>query len=460
MKKRSLLPVLLLCLLLVSPLFTATAQAAELDEILRYEITVDVNDDATLRMRYHIDWKVLDSTSEGPLSWVTIGIPNNHYLSMTALSPAVKEIRYASDGGSNVRVDLDREYHAGEVAQIEFEVVQDYMYQVDELTEGETVYRFTPGWFDDIRVDELTIRWNADRALSQTPACIQKNGYFTWSKALDKGEMFDVSVTYPNDAFAFDVSKSIETGDDWGGEWEDEDDGWAVFGGGVMIFLLIGFRVLIAIAGAAFDKDPGRGVCPAALRRHAEKGHAHQDRVLSHLPGLRRAASGGQGQLRVLRPQLHQERGGHQGGGHPRGGKGTEKEEHGRIVPLYVPAEYLRPRPRNARARAAQFFVLAGKQQPPFLLRAQLLRLCVRLCVRLRRRRPCGLLDQGLFQHRPQAASAFAKTPDGRRIKEETPWGIPTAFSVAWKAASCEDALRKSGGFRRFRRPPCPEGAL
>ena len=44
----------------------AKAEAAPTDEILNFTIQVDVNEDATLNMRYHLDWKVLDSTSEGP----------------------------------------------------------------------------------------------------------------------------------------------------------------------------------------------------------------------------------------------------------------------------------------------------------------------------------------------------------------------------------------------------------
>lgn len=55
------------------------AAEEDLDEILNYEITVDVNEDGTLDMTYQIDWKVLDSTSKGPLTWVMIGIPNEHY---------------------------------------------------------------------------------------------------------------------------------------------------------------------------------------------------------------------------------------------------------------------------------------------------------------------------------------------------------------------------------------------
>ena len=70
-------------LALAMPFSSAWAKG-DLDEIINYTITVDVNEDATLTMVYHIDWKVLDSTTDGPLTWVRIGIPNKHYVSMEA----------------------------------------------------------------------------------------------------------------------------------------------------------------------------------------------------------------------------------------------------------------------------------------------------------------------------------------------------------------------------------------
>ena len=51
-------------------LFMATVPAsADTDEILNFTITVDVNEDASLNMVYHIDWKVLDEDQYGKLDW-------------------------------------------------------------------------------------------------------------------------------------------------------------------------------------------------------------------------------------------------------------------------------------------------------------------------------------------------------------------------------------------------------
>ena len=178
-RKIKALPMLLFCMIFLAGIFSGgkkAVYAADLDEIVNYEITVEPNEHATLTMTYHIDWKVLDSDSEGPLSWVTVGIPNSNYESYRGLSDTVKKISYTSSGGSYLRIDFDRDYYEDEIVSFDFEVIQDYMYEMNMLTEGETVYQFTPGWFDSLVVDSLTIRWKSDQAKSWSPSCLTKDG--------------------------------------------------------------------------------------------------------------------------------------------------------------------------------------------------------------------------------------------------------------------------------------------
>lgn len=205
---------------------TPAAHADDLDEILEYAITVDVNQDGTLLMHYHFDWKVLDSTSEGPLSWIQVGIPNANVVSLEAASDTVSDVELSTDGGTYVLVYLDRDYYEDEVVSFDFDLIQDYMYEMNRFTDGETYYEFTPGWFD-ADVDSLIIKWNSDQVRSVSPACLlREDGYYTWTTSLSSGDTFTVSVTYPNDAFAFDDSKSIRYGEDDG----YYDDGY--YGGG------------------------------------------------------------------------------------------------------------------------------------------------------------------------------------------------------------------------------------
>ena len=97
-------------MLLISALIFALskkADAKDLDEILDYEITIDVRDDAKLNINYRIRWKVLDSVSDGPLSWVKIGVPNYHVEDLKALTSNIRRISYSSDGGCFAKITFD-----------------------------------------------------------------------------------------------------------------------------------------------------------------------------------------------------------------------------------------------------------------------------------------------------------------------------------------------------------------
>jgi len=243
---------IVICLILCVLLPAIPVKAADLDRILDYEITIDVNQDGTLKMIYHFDWKVLDSTSEGPLEWVKIGIPNNKYVSMKALTDNIKKIGYLSDGGSYARIDLDRKYKKDEVVTFEFELVQDYTYQMNKFVEGETVYEVTPGWFPDCRIDKMVIRWKADKVLRTDPAADQVNGYYVWTKTeLSKGEKFPVQLVYSNDAYSFSVDKEIKD--------ESSDDGIAVLIACLVIFGSALFLIVIGVWAGTYSSTANLG---------------------------------------------------------------------------------------------------------------------------------------------------------------------------------------------------------
>lgn len=201
---------LILLLVLLFALSPTMAFAAALDEIERYEITVDAREDGTLDMTYRIDWKVLDDQEQGPLTFVLLGVPNSHIDEITALSDCIESIRYQSADGHHLRIDLDRPYRAGEVASLGFSIHQARMY---ELTDEGCNYRFTPGWFDDIGVQALTIRWNA-RDVAQSDAQGAEGGYLVWRTVLSAGERYAVNVSYPPGAL--DASGEGEDDFEWG----------------------------------------------------------------------------------------------------------------------------------------------------------------------------------------------------------------------------------------------------
>ena len=154
MKRFSL--ILVLCLLLTA-LLAISAAAADLDAIRSYDIFVSANEDGSLNMRCYLEWEVLDSESEGPLTWVKIGIPNRHAEQLEALSSNIDRLER---NGSYIEVYFDREYEAGETVNFGFSWVQSYMYTLRES--GAAAYVYTPGWFDEINVDTMTIHWASE----------------------------------------------------------------------------------------------------------------------------------------------------------------------------------------------------------------------------------------------------------------------------------------------------------
>lgn len=221
-----------------------------LDEIRNFTVTADVNDDGTVNMTYHIEWEVLDSDSMGPLSWCQIGIPNSHVTDCVALTDTISSL---SPSYSYIRVDLDREYYEGETVTFEYSFTQDYLYMMNELIEGETRYTFTPAWFDEACVDELVIRWNSDKATSWNPSCSIEGDYLVWeSTSLYEGERTTVYITYPNDAFAFDVSKTIGT------DYDDGSDPYSDYSSntGLSAVLTTISTIIIAIIVLVFSSLP------------------------------------------------------------------------------------------------------------------------------------------------------------------------------------------------------------
>lgn len=189
-----------------------TASAANLDEIRNYTIEITpYEEDGSLDMTYHITWEVLDSTSEGPMDWVKIGIPNRHVEDIEALSDNIEKISYYNDGGDYIRIDFDQKYYAGDMVEFDFRFHQHQMYrQMGHNRE----YTFTPGWFDDIDVDLLTIRWDSDKVKSVSPHPFENDGSYYWTTPLYEGEKYTVTVIYPDEAFTSADDTKISASDD------------------------------------------------------------------------------------------------------------------------------------------------------------------------------------------------------------------------------------------------------
>lgn len=178
--------------------------AKDLDRINKYYITVDPRKDGSLDMTYYLEWKVLDSDSEGPLEWVKIGIPNSHVDMIKANSDNIRSVKYHNEYGDYIRVNFKKAYYAGETINFSFSFHQSYMYNL----EGELAkYEFTPGWFEDIVVDEIMVFWNSKDVYSASSKNINSDNYYTWSDSLRKNEKFKVEVTYSKYSMNFTENK-------------------------------------------------------------------------------------------------------------------------------------------------------------------------------------------------------------------------------------------------------------
>lgn len=243
------------------------AKADALDHIHSYNITVDVEEDGTADITYELSWEVLDSDSYGPLDWAEVGLPNNN---CNSIEPITDNIDYVYTEGSFAKIYFNESHYKGDIVDFAYRVNMDHMYLMD-LDSGYTEYNFTPGWFDEIEVDSMVIKWNAEKAELWAPNCLVKDGYYTWEYSnLSPGETKTVSVSYPNDAYSF-VEWEDNSSDYY---YDDYDDGYdfsehSVVGnifyvlgiiiGGIFILALMFCPILIPIGIAvwAFNKNRG-----------------------------------------------------------------------------------------------------------------------------------------------------------------------------------------------------------
>ncbi len=191
MKKLKFLFIFVLGILI---LFAGKVYANDLDVIDAYTIYVDPREDGSLDIKYNIKWRVLDSTTQGPLEWVRIGIPNKNVDNIKALGVNIKKIKYdENQGNTYVRIDLNRDYVAGEVVNIAFSIHQSHMYLIKD---DDCTFYFTPGWFDDIDVKSLKIYWAKDGVKGHNSKQGTNSTYVYWSTRLSKGQSFPIRVTY------------------------------------------------------------------------------------------------------------------------------------------------------------------------------------------------------------------------------------------------------------------------
>lgn len=232
MKKKFILLSLLFIIFILLFGISSKAYAADLDEIVNYIVTVEPRmNDGSLDITYEITWKVLDSTTEGPLEWVKIGTPNENFDTPTAISNNIKSIRKYN--GAYVRIDFNQKYYEGEQVTFKYSIHQSYMYKISW---GKCKYEFTPAWFTDAKVDNITVKWNKDEVKKSNSKKSEDN-YLIWNKtAMAKGEKLSVTVEYDKKAFSSLTSSKQRNSDSSSGM-------------GIVIFVIIIVIIIASIGG-------------------------------------------------------------------------------------------------------------------------------------------------------------------------------------------------------------------
>lgn len=142
---------ILLLALLTALCCTVTAWA-DYDYIDRYDVTAAPNvDDGSLTITVDLTWTALEELPYG--QELKIGVPNGSVRDEEALTDNIERLSFDN---SYMYVYLDRAYRQGETFTFSYRWVQEYMYTLS----GNTVtFDYTPGWFDEARVGEMTLKW-------------------------------------------------------------------------------------------------------------------------------------------------------------------------------------------------------------------------------------------------------------------------------------------------------------
>ena len=226
-----------------------------LDKIQDYQVEVTPLEDGTLDITYRLRWEVLNSSREGPLSWVKIGMANENFrikeYGGAILSPRNSVDSYAS-------FSLRKEFEKGETAEFWFTVNQRRMLLRDSSDNGNDYYEFTPGWFPKIEVEDYLFSWKGAPSIADSNADRTEDGRLIWEGALKQNERVDICVTYKKGAFdpstalyASGVTAYQENTDEGGGP-----DLRIIL---VIVFLTISAAILVSDVSGGSGYRGGRG---------------------------------------------------------------------------------------------------------------------------------------------------------------------------------------------------------
>ena len=213
---KKLVKIIMSFIIVISAILLAVKVRAAnpVDEITDYTVVVDVREDGTLDISYDFTWHVVEDDGEA-LTYVDFGIPNEHVDEIKSRSrESIDKIEFTDDyhnsDGAYVKILLKDEYYEGDYIHIAFSIHQSYMYRILD-DEQQLRYNFTPGWFDEMKIQKLTIKWNADQVEEVSDDYDMEGSYYVWTKSdLDKGERYPITIYYDRDAYDVNENEQAE----------------------------------------------------------------------------------------------------------------------------------------------------------------------------------------------------------------------------------------------------------
>ena len=236
----------LLCLCLVlalGPVHTAFAQ--DLDRIESYSVDVTPNtEDGSLRIQVTLEWTVL---AEGPVSWVKIGVPNGSIRQEQALTDNIDRLSFDN---SYMYVYFNRDYDDGETFRFSYSWIQEYMYTLG--ADGSVEYVYTPGWFNEARVGQMTLTWHDPAGVDGVDSLGNTGGdHAAVLTDLDHGQQLDFTVRY--DSWPAQLAQegsrdNLPQDNDPGYDPDYQDDGGLGLVGLVILLVVVFLIVRVAAA--------------------------------------------------------------------------------------------------------------------------------------------------------------------------------------------------------------------
>ena len=197
------------------------ADDGDLDYIPDYFVTVDLREDGSADIVYDITWQVIGGDQTDYLSWVKIGLPNAYAEDLTPLTDTISDLQYTGDGGSYAKVVFARRYYSPKVAaqnggesrvRFAFSVHQSHLFSLN--SDGTATFEFTPGWFDDLVVEHMQVRWRSgDGFVADNTS--EEDGYLIWDFGpMGHGQSANIHVTVPvTTAETFDPDAQLTAAD-------------------------------------------------------------------------------------------------------------------------------------------------------------------------------------------------------------------------------------------------------